>query len=115
MNGLILLRLQSHSYAGNLTFPVAFGFTRQTGHYWCKAVTYTAETNDIYDVQGGWKAEALHRVPREVRSEAAGTDAHSDIAVFGSSELAIQVDIKAGLCGDSVALMVCVDGLVRWS
>jgi hypothetical protein len=111
---VFLLRVQSHTYAHSLTFPVAVGFNSQTCHYWCKAISDLATERD-YNVMGGWQDAARRRIPEEVRDPSRGTDVHHDIFVVEDGGIGINIDIKPGLCGDSIALQVHIDGLVQWS
>jgi hypothetical protein len=108
-----LLRVQSHTYAHSLTFPLVVGFNRETCHYWCKAISDMATERD-YDVLSGWQAAVMRRIPKEVKNPARGAEVHHDLIILGDGKLGINVDIKAGLCGDSIALQVHVDGLVKW-
>lgn len=111
---VFLLRIQSHRYAHSMTFPVAVGFNRSTCHYWCKAISEMASERD-YDLNGGWRAAALRRMPKDVMDPMKGVDAHRDLFVVGDGSLGINVEVRAGLVGDCIALQVHVDGLVRWS
>jgi hypothetical protein len=111
---VFLLRIQSHRYAHSMTFPLAVGFNRSTCHYWCKAISEMASERD-YDLNGGWRAAALRRMPKDVMNPMRGADAHHDLFVMGDGNLGINVEIKAGLVGDSIALVVHVDRLVKWS
>jgi hypothetical protein len=108
-----LIRVQSHTYAHSLTFPLVVGFNSETCHYWCKAISDMATERD-YDALSGWQAAVLRRIPKEVRDPARGADVHHDLIVLGDGKLGINIDIKAGLCGDSIALQVHIDGLVKW-
>jgi hypothetical protein len=111
---LYLLRIQSHKYAHSMTFPLAVGFNRTTCHYWCKAIADMASERD-YDLNGGWRDAALRRMPKDVMDPRRGSDAHHDLFIVGDGNLGINVEIKAGLVGDSIALQVHIDGLVKWS
>ncbi|KAH7380478.1 hypothetical protein DE146DRAFT_637487 [Phaeosphaeria sp. MPI-PUGE-AT-0046c] len=111
---VFLLRVQSHKYAHSLTFPVAVGFNRQTCHYWCKAIADMASERE-YDIMGGWWEAARRRVPKDVLDPLTGADAHHDLFVVGDGQIGINIEIKAGLCGDSISLEVHIDGLVKWS
>ena len=55
------------------------------------------------------------RIPDEVYDPLKGTDVRNDMFLVGDSMLGINVSIVAGLCGDSIALQVLIDGLVRWT
>jgi hypothetical protein len=66
-------------------------------------------------LNGGWRAAALRRMPKDVMNPMRGADAHHDLFVMGDGNLGINVEIKAGLVGDSIALVVHVDRLVKWS
>ncbi|OAK95617.1 hypothetical protein IQ06DRAFT_352632 [Phaeosphaeriaceae sp. SRC1lsM3a] len=111
---VFLLRVQSHTYAHSLTFPVAVGFNRQTCHYWCKAIADMASERE-YDIMGRWQEAARRRIPEYVQDPITGADAHRDLFVVGDGQIGINIEIKAGLCGDSIALQVHIDGLVEWS
>jgi hypothetical protein len=114
ITALWLLRVQSHSYAHSLTFPLAVGFNSKTCHYWCKAISDMATDRD-YDALGGWQAAVTRKIPRDVRDPLKGADVHHDLIVLGDGKLGINIEIKAGLCGDSIALLVHIDGFVKWS
>lgn len=114
MTLMFLLRIQSHSYAHSMTFPLAVGFNRITCHYWCETISDMASERD-YDLNGAWRAAALRRVPRDVMNPMRGSDAHRDLFIVGDGSLGINVEIKAGLVGDSIGLQVHIDGLVKWS
>lgn len=112
--GVLLLRVQSHTYAHSLNFPVAFGFDRTTCHYWIKAVPdYTAPEG--LGARGAWQT-VLRRdyIPEECYDPRKGGDVRRDIFIVGDSGVGIGVGIRAGLVGDRVALVVSIDGLVRW-
>jgi hypothetical protein len=111
---VFLLRVQSHTYAHSLTFPVAVGFNRQTCHYWCKAISDLATERD-YNIMGGWQDAAQRRIPKEVKDPSKGADVHHDLFVVEDGRIGIKIDIRPGLCGDSIALQVHIDGLVQWS
>ncbi|KZM22047.1 uncharacterized protein EKO05_0007853 [Ascochyta rabiei] len=112
--GVLLLRVQSHTYAQSLSFPVAFGFDRATCHYWIKAIPDYVAPKGL-GTRGAWQA-VLRRdyIPDECYDARRGGDVRRDIFVIGDSGVGIGVRIKAGLVGDRVALLVSVDGLVRW-
>jgi hypothetical protein len=55
------------------------------------------------------------RIPDEVYDPLRGVDARNDMFLVGDSGLGINVGIVAGLCGDSIALQVLIDGLVKWA
>lgn len=112
MFGALLLRVQSPQYSRTL-FPVAFGYNRSTCHYWCKAVPDFVSTMDVR-TPGSWLGALRKRIPFEVFDALRGNDARHDIYLFGDSGLGINISIKAGLCRDSVALQVHIDGLVKW-
>jgi hypothetical protein len=107
--------VQSHAYAHSLTFPVAVGFDRETCHYWCKAISNMATEQGDYNILGGWQVAARRRIPREVKDPLRGSDVHHDLFIVDDGKIGINVDVKAGLCGDSIALIVHIDGLVKWS
>lgn len=112
--GVLLLRVQSPTYAHSLSFPVAFGFDRATCHYWIKAVPDYVAPEGL-GTRGGWQT-VLKRdyIPDECYDARKGADVRRDICVMGDSGVGIGVGIRAGLVGDRVILMVSVDGLVRW-
>ena len=112
--GALLLRVQSPTYVGSLSFPVAFGFNRVTCHYWVKAVAdFVSPSNKA--IRGStWAEDLKRRIPQEVYDARRGNDVRHDICIVGSSGLGINVSVKAGLCGDSIALHVYVDGLMKW-
>ncbi|KAJ4364901.1 hypothetical protein N0V95_000547 [Ascochyta clinopodiicola] len=112
--GVLLLRVQSHTYAQSLSFPVAFGFDRATCHYWIKAIPDYVAPEGL-GTRGAWQA-VLRRdyIPDECYDARRGGDVRRDIFVIGDSGAGIGVRIKAGLVGDRVALLVSVEGLVRW-
>ncbi|KAF9692825.1 hypothetical protein EKO04_009224 [Ascochyta lentis] len=112
--GVLLLRVQSHTYAHSLSFPVAFGFDRATCHYWIKAIPDYVAPEGL-GTRGAWQA-VLRRdyIPDECYDARRGGDVRSDIFVIGDSGVGIGVSIKAGLVEDRVSLLVSVDGLVRW-
>ncbi|KAF2126884.1 HET-domain-containing protein [Dothidotthia symphoricarpi CBS 119687] len=111
--GVLLLRVQSHTYAHSLNFPVAFGFNRTTCHYWCKAVPNFASAAAV-GARRGWQELVKEQIPAEVYDPLSGADVRHDIFVVGDSGLGINVSIKAGLCQDTIALRVNIDGLVKW-
>lgn len=111
---IFLLRVQSHKYAHSLTFPVAVGFNSRTCHYWCRVIADMVSERD-YDLTGGWRDAARRRIPQDAKDPLRGADAHHDLFVVGDGQIGINIEIKAGLCGDSIALQVHVDGLVKWS
>lgn len=111
--GALLLRVQSPTYAGSLTFPVAFGFNRSTCHYWVKAVPGLVAPTDN-PTRNSW-AEALKlKIPRDIYSALQENNVRHDLVVIGSGGLGINISINAGLCGDSIALQVHIDGLMKW-
>ena len=112
--GVLLLRVQSHAYAHSLSFPVAFGFDRATCHYWIKAVPDYVAPEGL-GARGAWQT-VLKRdyIPDECYDARRGGDVRRDMFVIGDSGVGIGVSIKAGLVGDRIALVVSVDGLVRW-
>jgi hypothetical protein len=71
-------------------------------------------TERDYDALSGWQAAVMRRIPKEVRNPARGAEVHHDLIILGDGKLGINIDIKAGLCGDSIALQVHIDGLVKW-
>jgi hypothetical protein len=103
--GIFSLRVESYG----LIFPIAAGFNRDTCHYWCKAFSDLA-TNSGFDSHE-WQSEdaAMRMITNGVKDPMRGAEAHHDVFVVG--DLAINIDINAGLCGDSIALHVCIDGL----
>jgi hypothetical protein len=112
--GAVLLRVQLATYAHSLSFPVAFGFNRSTCHYWCKAIL-DFDPSHSGQTSGTWPQAVKRRIPDEVYNSLAGNDVRNDMFLVGDSGLAINVDIRAGLCGDSIALQVHIDGLVKWA
>jgi hypothetical protein len=112
--GAVMLRVQSAAYAHSLSFPVAFGFNRSTCHYWCKAIPNFTPPQDG-QTSGTWPQAVKRRIPDEVYDPLRGTDVRNDMFLVGDSMLGINVSIVAGLCGDSIALQVLIDGLVRWA
>lgn len=112
--GVLLLRVQNHAYAHSLSFPVAFGFDRATCHYWIKAIPDYVAPEGL-GARGAWQT-VLRRdyIPDECYDARRGNDVRRDMFVVGDSGVGIGVSIKAGLVGDRVALVVSVDGLVRW-
>jgi hypothetical protein len=50
-----------------------------------------------------------------VKDPLRGSDVHHDLLIVGDGKIGINVEVKAGLCGDSIALIVHIDGLVKWS
>ena len=108
------MRVQSHAYAHSLSFPVAFGFDRATCHYWIKAIPdYVAP--ERLCARGAWQT-LLRRdyIPDECYDARRGSDVRRDMFVVGDSGVGIGVSIKAGLVGDRVALVISVDGLMKW-
>jgi hypothetical protein len=112
--GAVLLRVQSATYAHSLSFPVAFGFNRSTCHYWCKAIQDFDPSQDG-QASGNWPQAVKSRIPDEVYNPLRGNDARNDMFLVRDSGLAVNVGIQAGLCGDSIALQVHIDGLVKWT
>jgi hypothetical protein len=117
----ILLRVQSAAYAHALTFPVAFGFNRTTCHYWCKVIPEYTGSHKTYDDRPRELTDWSRGIPtimkygfKEVFDPQKGQDVRHDIFVVEGSGLGINVSIEAGLSGDSIALQVNVDGLVKW-
>jgi hypothetical protein len=115
--GALLLRVQSATYAHSLNFPVAFGFNRSTGHYWCKAVPVPSQSQNGYSI-GTWPQAVKTHIPAHVYDALRGNDVRSDMFLVGDGDggggLAINISISAGLCGDNIALKVYIDGLVEW-
>ena len=111
--GALLLRVQSATYAHSLNYPVAFGFNRATSHYWCKAVSVPQQSQNSYSI-GTWPQAVKVRIPDYVYDPLRGNDVRSDMFLVGDSDLAINISISAGLCGDDIALNVYIDGLVQW-
>jgi hypothetical protein len=112
--GVLLLRVQSHAYAHSLSFPVAFGFDRATCHYWIKAIPDYVAPEGL-GARGAWQV-LLRRdyIPDECYDARRGSDVRRDMFVVGDSGVGIGVSIKAGLVGDRVALVISVDGLMKW-
>ncbi|KAF1359844.1 hypothetical protein EJ07DRAFT_165928 [Lizonia empirigonia] len=112
--GVLLLRVQSHAYAHSPSFPVAFGLDRATCHYWIKAIPDYVAPEGL-GARGAWQT-VLRRdyIPDECYHARRGNDVRRDMFVVGDSGVGIGVSIKAGLVGDRAALVVSVDGLVRW-
>jgi hypothetical protein len=112
--GILLLRVQSHTYADSLGFTVAFGFDRTTCHYWCKAMPASTSPEGM-GARGAWQAllKREHVLP-EVYDPLRGSQARHDIFIVGDSSLGINVSIRPGLCGDRIALQLHIDGLVKW-
>ncbi|USP78162.1 hypothetical protein yc1106_05436 [Curvularia clavata] len=111
--GALLLRVQSTRYAHSLNFAVAFGFNRSTCHYWCKALPNVAQSQSGH-TNGTWPQAVKRQIPNEVYDPLRGNDARNDMILVQDNDLAINVNISAGLCGDSIALKVYIDGLVQW-
>lgn len=112
--GVLLLTVQNHAYVRSLSFPVAFGFDKATCHYWIKAIPDYVAPEGL-GARGAWQT-VLKRdyIPEECYDARRGGDVRRDIFVIGDSGVGIGVSIKAGLVDDRVALVVSVDGLVRW-
>jgi hypothetical protein len=110
--GALLLHVQSPTYEHALR-AVAFGFNRSTGHFWCKAVTDLASSQDV-QVSGNWPQAVKRKIPPEMYDPLRGRDVRHDIFVVEDSGLGINVSIEAGLCGDNIALLVNIDGLMNW-
>ncbi|KAF1945966.1 HET-domain-containing protein [Clathrospora elynae] len=110
--GALLLHVQAPTYVHALCV-VAFGFNRSTCHYWIKAVPDFVPSQDGI-TRGTWPQAVKTRIPDEVYDLLRGGDVRQDMFVVGDSGLGINVSIEAGLCGDSIALQVQVDGLVKW-
>jgi hypothetical protein len=112
--GVLLLRLQSHAYAHSLSFPVAFSFDRATCHYWIKAIPDYVAPEGL-GARGAWQTLLRSNyIPDECYDARRGGDVRRDMFVVGNSGVGIGVCIKAGLVGDRVALVISVDGLMRW-
>ncbi|KAJ4325739.1 hypothetical protein N0V94_000499 [Neodidymelliopsis sp. IMI 364377] len=112
--GVLLLRVQSHAYAHSLSFPVAFGFDRATCHYWIKAIPDYVAPEGI-GARGAWQALLKKdHIPEEYYDARRGSEVRQDLFIMRDSATSIGVSIKAGLVEDRVALVVSVDGLVRW-
>ncbi|KAJ4376214.1 hypothetical protein N0V83_001496 [Neocucurbitaria cava] len=111
---VLLLRVQSPGYAGEPTFPVAFGFNRSTCHYWIRAIP--DDDSFVLDKihTRPWPETVKVRIPDEVYDARRGSDLRHHIFLVGNSGLGMSVSIRAGLVGDSIALQVHIDGLVRW-
>jgi hypothetical protein len=60
-----------------------------------------------------WRAIIRRLLPPEILVPMMKNDARHDIFIVGDSDLGVNVSIRAGLCGDNVALQVLVDGLIR--
>jgi hypothetical protein len=115
--GVLLLRVQSHTYAHSMSFPVAFGFDRTTCHYWCKIVSNFTSPEGM-GARGAWQAVLKkEHIPPEVYDPMQGTNVRHDVLIEGDGNvgiIGINVSIRAGLCGDRIALQVHVDGLAKW-
>ncbi|KAL6711447.1 hypothetical protein ACN47E_004381 [Coniothyrium glycines] len=113
----ILLRVQSTRYAHSMAFPVAFGFNKMTRHYWCKAVvdyaSFVGTNTDLSDWSRGL-FPLLKREHSEIFDPLQGTEVRHDMIIIDHDSIVINVSIEAGLCGDSIALQVNVDGLMKW-
>jgi hypothetical protein len=110
--GALLLQVQSPTYEHGLK-AVAFGLNRSTSHFWCKAISHFASSQDG-QVRSTWPQAVKGQIPREVYDPLRGRDVRHDIVLFGDSGLGINVSIEAGLCGDNIALRVNIDGLMKW-
>jgi hypothetical protein len=111
--GALLLHVRSPTYEYDLK-AVAFGFNRSTGHFWCKVVSDFASSQDV-QARGTWPQDVKSKIPHEVYDPLRGRDVRHDIFVVeDSGGLGINVSIEAGLCGDSIALQVNIDGLVKY-
>ncbi|KAF3039250.1 hypothetical protein E8E11_004345 [Didymella keratinophila] len=112
--GVLLLRVQSPAYAHSLSFPVAFEFDRSTCHYWIKAIPDYVAPEGL-GARGAWQ-KLLQKgyIPDEYYDARRGSDVRRDMFVVGDGGVGIGVSIKAGLVGDRVALVISVDGLMKW-
>lgn len=109
--GVLFLRSHSSIYGTSTNFQVIVGLDRKNRHYWCKAVDRSWP--DIRADRGRWRAAIRKVLPPGIQDPLAKTDVRHDIFVVGESSLGINVTIRAGMCGDCVALQVLIDGLVK--
>ncbi|KAF2250968.1 HET-domain-containing protein [Trematosphaeria pertusa] len=109
--GVLFLRGQSSSYGYSTNFQVVVGFDRSSKHYWCKAVEHNWPDPSVDHAR--WRSVIQRMVPEATRDPLLKHDMKHDIFVIGDSGLGVNVSIRGGLCGDSVALQVLVDGLLK--
>jgi hypothetical protein len=109
--GVLFARGQSSSYGHSAKFQIIVGLDRGSKHYWCKAVEHAWPEMTVD--RGRWRATIRRLLPPSIFDPMMKNDARHDIFVVADSELGVNVSIRAGLCGDSVALQVLIDGLIR--
>ncbi|KAF2822102.1 hypothetical protein CC86DRAFT_95609 [Ophiobolus disseminans] len=109
VTAMFLLRVESVDKAHSISFPVAVGFNRKTCHYWCKGLDTRALDLD-QNIPHWWQDAATCKITDEVRNPRRGRESHHDLMMIRG--IGINIDIKAGLCGDRIALLVHIDGLV---
>ncbi|KAJ4305832.1 hypothetical protein N0V90_001364 [Kalmusia sp. IMI 367209] len=109
--GVLFLRGQSSSYGSSAEFQVVVGFNRRYKHYWCKAVQ--CAWPDVGADALRWRAAIRKVLPMEIHDPLMKNDVRHDIFVIGESGMGVNISIRAGMCGDNVALQVLIDGLVK--
>ena len=111
--GVLFLRAQSSPYGSSTAFQVIVGFNRRNKHYWCKALQRSWPDMNVEPAR--WRAAIKKALPLEIDDPLLKNDVRHDIFVVGESGMGINVEIRAGMCGDHIALQVLIDGLVKGS
>ncbi|KAF2028798.1 hypothetical protein EK21DRAFT_101546 [Setomelanomma holmii] len=91
---IVAFKLQPLIWPHVIIFPVALEFNPETCHYWCKIMPSIMQDRRDHDDTVDWLPTSEVHVPDE-------------------GAVALNIDIKAGLCGDNIALIVYVDGLLE--
>lgn len=110
-HGVLFLRAQSSPYGSSTEFQVIVGFSRRHKHYWCKALQRVWPDMNVEPAR--WRAAIKKALPLEIYDSLLKNDMRHDIFVVGESGMGINVEIRAGICGDHIALPVLIDGLVK--
>jgi hypothetical protein len=108
---VLSLRAQSSPYGASTPFQVVVGFNRRTKHYWCK--TMQRKWPDVNVDPLRWHAVIKKAVPLEINDPMLKDAVRHDIFVVGESGMGINVEVRAGLSRDHIALHLLLDGFVK--
>lgn len=109
--GVFFLRAQSSPYDSSTQFQVIVGFNRRTKHYWCKAIQRKWPDVNVDPLR--WHAAIRKALPAEINEPLLKNDVRHDIFVVAESGMGVNVEVRAGLSGDHIALQLLIDGLVK--
>ncbi|KAL1592838.1 hypothetical protein SLS60_011254 [Paraconiothyrium brasiliense] len=108
---VLFLRAQSSPYGSSTSFQVIVGFNRRSKHYWCKAIQ--RKWPDVRVDPLRWHAAIKKALPMEIHDPILKMDLRHDIFVIAESGMGTNVEMRAGLSGDHIALHLLIDGLVK--